>query len=149
MALARRIAAQLKIPFYAIDAKDVFRDTVVDYFVSGYTQGITPNPCLICNRRIRWEFLLHRALALGADYLATGHYARRLETEDGRLEILRAVDPNKDQSYVLHVLDQEQLSHAFYPLNPKSLEIRIHLPTFVFIANNAFKLIFPIDIRFC
>jgi tRNA-specific 2-thiouridylase len=116
MALARRIAAQIDISFYAIDAKDVFRDTVVDYFVSGYTQGTTPNPCLICNRRIRWEFLLNRALALGADYLATGHYARIRETENGRQELLRGVDSNKDQSYVLHVLNQEQFSHAMFPL---------------------------------
>jgi tRNA-specific 2-thiouridylase len=116
MALARRVAAQIDIPFYAIDAKDVFRDIVVDYFVAGYTQGVTPNPCLICNRRIRWEFLLNRALALGADYLATGHYARVQETKDRKIELLRGVDPNKDQSYVLHVLNQEQLSHAMFPL---------------------------------
>ena len=116
MALARRIAAQLEIPFYAVDAKEVFRETVVDYFVTGYAQGITPNPCLICNRRIRWEFLLNRALALGADYLATGHYAQVRKEDGGRLELLRGIDPNKDQSYVLHVLDQEQLAHAMFPL---------------------------------
>jgi tRNA-specific 2-thiouridylase len=116
MALARRIAAQLEIPFYAIDAKDVFRETVVDYFISGYVQGITPNPCLICNRRVRWEFLLNRALVLEADYLATGHYAQIRETENGKFELLRAIDPNKDQSYVLHVLNQVQLSHALFPL---------------------------------
>ena len=122
MALARRIAAQIEIPFYAIDAKDVFRDTVVDYFISGYTQGVTPNPCLICNRRIRWEFLLNRALALGADYLATGHYARVRQAEDKKFELLRGIDPTKDQSYVLHVLNQEQLAHAMFPLGvyPKS-----------------------------
>jgi tRNA-specific 2-thiouridylase len=116
MALARRIAAQIEIPFYAIDAKDIFRDTVVDYFISGYTQGLTPNPCLICNQRIRWEFLLKRALALGADYLATGHYAQVRKAEGGRLELLRGIDPNKDQSYVLHVLTQEKLAHAMFPL---------------------------------
>ena len=116
MALARRIAAQIDIPFYAIDAKDVFKDTVVDYFVSGYAQGITPNPCLICNRRIRWEFLLNRALALGADFLATGHYAQVQKGEGGRMELLRGVDLNKDQSYVLHVLQQEQLARAMFPL---------------------------------
>jgi tRNA-uridine 2-sulfurtransferase len=116
MALARRIAAQIDIPFYAIDAKDVFRDTVVNYFVSGYTHGITPNPCLICNRRIRWEFLLNRTLALGANYLATGHYARLRSTATGQIELLRGVDPNKDQSYVLHVLNQDQLAHAMFPL---------------------------------
>lgn len=116
MALARRIAAQIDIPFYAIDAQDVFRDTVVNYFISGYTQGITPNPCLICNQRIRWEFLLNRALALGADYLATGHYAQVRATENGNFELLRGIDSTKDQSYVLHVLKQEQLAHAMFPL---------------------------------
>lgn len=116
MALARRIAAQIEIPFYAIDAKDVFRDTVVDYFINGYAQGTTPNPCLVCNRQIRWEFLLSRALALGADYLATGHYARLNTLDNGQVELLRSVDANKDQSYVLHVLNQEKLIHAMFPL---------------------------------
>jgi tRNA-specific 2-thiouridylase len=123
MALARRIAAQLDIPFYAIDARDFFLDTVVNNFIRGYTQGITPNPCLICNQRIRWEFLLNRALALGVDFLATGHYAR-LRTVDGSglpaasdsIELLRGIDKSKDQSYVLHILNQEQLAHAMFPL---------------------------------
>jgi tRNA-specific 2-thiouridylase len=116
MELARRIAAQVEIPFYAIDAKDVFREKVVDYFINGYTQGATPNPCLICNRQIRWEFLLNRALALGADYLATGHYARLNTLKNNRVELLRAVDAAKDQSYVLHVLSQKKLVHAMFPL---------------------------------
>ena len=116
MALARRIAAQLDIPFYAVDAKDIFHDTVVEQFISDYAQGITPNPCLICNRRIRWGFLLNRALALGADYLATGHYAQVRKAEGGRMKLLRGVDPTKDQSYALHVLNQEQLAHAMFPL---------------------------------
>ena len=116
MALARRIAASLDIPFYAVDARQVFHDTVVNYFIDGYTQGVTPNPCLVCNRHIRWEFLLQRALTLGADFMATGHYARVQADESGRFQLLRAVDRKKDQSYVLHVLDQEQLSHALFPL---------------------------------
>jgi tRNA-specific 2-thiouridylase len=116
MALAKRVAAQLEIAFYAIDARDVFHETVVEYFINGYAQGITPNPCLVCNKHIRWDFLLERALALGAQYMATGHYARRRKTEDGRLELLRGVDETKDQSYVLHVLEQEQLTHALFPL---------------------------------
>lgn len=130
MNLARRMAAQLDIPFYAVDAKAVFRSTVVQYFIDGYAEGITPNPCLLCNRRIRWEFLLQRALALGADFMATGHYAR-VRTEAGRqgteairhpasvvdrIELLKAVDARKDQSYVLHVLQQDQLAHAMFPL---------------------------------
>lgn len=116
MAQARRVAAKLEIPFYVIDAKDVFRETVVEYFLEGYARGETPNPCLICNRKIRWTFLLDHALALGAEYMATGHYVRIRNDERGKRELLRAVDRNKDQSYVLHVLDQEKLKHALFPV---------------------------------
>ena len=116
MVQARRVAAKLDIPFYVIDAKDVFRETVVEYFLEGYARGETPNPCLICNRKIRWTFLLDHALALGADFMATGHYARVKRPEGGKAELLRAVDRNKDQSYVLHVLDQEKLKHALFPV---------------------------------
>lgn len=115
MAQARRVAALLDIPFYVIDAKDVFRETVVEYFLEGYARGETPNPCLVCNRKIRWTFLLDHALALGADFMATGHYAR-VRNGNGKVELLRAVDRNKDQSYVLHVLDQEKLKHALFPI---------------------------------
>ena len=115
LAMARRVAANLGIPFYAVDAQQVFRDVVVRYFLNGYSQGITPNPCLVCNRSIRWDFLLQRALALGADYLATGHYARVIET-NGKIQLLRGVDSQKDQSYVLSVLNQKQLRHAKFPL---------------------------------
>lgn len=115
MAQARRVASKLDIPFYVIDAKDVFRETVVEYFIEGYARGETPNPCLICNRKIRWTFLLDHALALGADFMATGHYAR-VRKGDGKVELLRAVDRSKDQSYVLHVLDQEKLQHALFPV---------------------------------
>lgn len=116
MAQARRVAAKLDIPFYVIDAKDVFRETVVEYFLEGYARGETPNPCLVCNRKIRWTFLLDHALALGAEFMATGHYARTRKNEDGKSELLRAVDRNKDQSYVLHVLDQEKLEDALFPV---------------------------------
>ena len=125
MAQARRVAAILDIPFYVIDAKDVFRETVVDYFLEGYARGETPNPCLVCNRKIRWTFLLDHALALGADYMATGHYVRIRRGENGTSELLRAVDRSKDQSYVLHVLGQDKLKHALFPVGdyPKT-EIR-------------------------
>ena len=125
MAQARRVAAKLDIPFYVIDAKDVFHDTVVQYFLDGYGRGETPNPCLICNRQIRWTFLLDHALALGADYMATGHYLRIKKEESGKIQLLRAVDKSKDQSYVLHVLTQEKLRHALFPVGdyPKT-EIR-------------------------
>jgi tRNA-uridine 2-sulfurtransferase len=117
---ARRVAAMLNIPFYAVDAQQVFFDTVVKSFTNGYAQGVTPNPCLVCNRSIRWDFLLRRALSIGADFMATGHYARLKRGDDhqeaGGVQILRAVDRDKDQSYVLHVLGQEQLAHALFPL---------------------------------
>ena len=116
MAQARRVAALLEIPFYVIDAKDVFRETVVKYFLEGYARGETPNPCLVCNQKIRWTFLLDHALALGAEYMATGHYIRLRSAVSGHIELLRAVDRNKDQSYVLHVLNQEQLKHALFPV---------------------------------
>ncbi|MBC7876936.1 MAG: tRNA 2-thiouridine(34) synthase MnmA [Anaerolineales bacterium] len=116
MAQARRVAAKLDIPFYVIDAKDVFKETVVQYFLDGYARGETPNPCLICNRQIRWTFLLDHALALGAEYMATGHYVRRQIADDGRVALLRAVDHSKDQSYVLHVLNQDKLQHALFPV---------------------------------
>jgi len=116
MAQAKRVAAILDIPFYVIDAKDVFRETVVEYFLEGYARGETPNPCLVCNRKIRWTFLLDHALVLGADYMATGHYVRIKRDESGRNELLRAVDKSKDQSYVLHVLGQDKLKHALFPV---------------------------------
>jgi tRNA-specific 2-thiouridylase len=120
MAMARRVAAKLDIPFYVVDAKDVFRETVVQHFLDGYATGQTPNPCLVCNRRIRWTFLLEHALALGADFMATGHYARRMAVDDGPVQLLRAADRSKDQSYVLHVLDQERLAKALFPVGEHS-----------------------------
>jgi tRNA-specific 2-thiouridylase len=115
MAQARRVAARLDIPFYVVDAKDVFHDTVVQYFLDGYGRGETPNPCLVCNRQIRWTFLLDHALALGADFMATGHYVRK-QTTNNIHYLLRAVDRKKDQSYVLHVLNQEKLARALFPV---------------------------------
>ncbi len=135
MALARRVAAMLDIPFYTVDAKEIFRSTVVQAFLDGYAQGMTPNPCLVCNRYIKWEFLLNHALALGADYLATGHYARRTSDDHGRIQLLRAVDRSKDQSYALHILTQEKLSRALFPVGDYSkskirhLAVEFDLPT--------------------
>jgi tRNA-specific 2-thiouridylase len=125
MALARRVAARLDIPFYVIDARQIFYDTVVSYFKQGYLQGDTPNPCLVCNQQIRWGFLLQHALSLGADRMATGHYVRLRKAEVGNVQILRAADERKDQSYVLHVLNQDQLQHAIFPLGEYSkVEVR-------------------------
>jgi tRNA-specific 2-thiouridylase len=89
---------------------------VDDFFQDGSAKGITPNPCLVCNRTVRWGFLLSHALAMGADFLATGHYVRLNQDENGQIQILKGVDRDKDQSYVLHVLSQEQLSQAIFPL---------------------------------
>lgn len=114
MGQARRVAALLDIPFYVVDAKNVFKETVVQYFLDGYARGETPNPCLMCNRKIRWRFLLDHALALGADFMATGHYVRI--AQNGTRNLFRAVDHAKDQSYVLHVLTQEQLKYALFPV---------------------------------
>jgi tRNA-specific 2-thiouridylase len=116
LGMARRVAASLDIPFYAVDARDVFHNQVVQFFMDSYAQGSTPNPCLVCNRHIRWEFLLQRALAIGASYMATGHYVRLERDGQGRARLRKGVDPSKDQSYVLHVLGQGQLAHALFPL---------------------------------
>ena len=108
---ARRAADKLGIPFYVWDFSDRFRADVVDDFVAEYRAGRTPNPCLRCNEKIKFEALLERGIALGFDAVGTGHYARLV---GGRLH--RAVDPAKDQSYVLGVLDERQLGHCLFPL---------------------------------
>jgi len=114
---ARRVADVLGIPFYVWDFADRFKEDVIDDFVSSYARGETPNPCVRCNERIKFSALAARALALGFDAVATGHYAR---LSDGRLR--RAVDRDKDQSYVLAVLTCGQLRHAAFPIGdtPKS-----------------------------
>lgn len=116
MSIARRVAGQLGIPFYTVNAQESFRNVVVQYFLDGYAAGGTPNPCLACNRQIRWEFLLERALAMGADFMATGHYVRLVRHEAEPVKLFEAVDTHKDQSYVLHVLNQTKLKHALFPL---------------------------------
>lgn len=122
---ARRVCAKLGIPFYTVDAQEEFRSTVVKYFIDGYSNSVTPNPCLVCNRDIRWGFLYDRAMALGADYLSTGHYARLVHNGNGNIQLLRGVDRIKDQSYVLHTLNQEQLSKTLLPLGHfEKLEVR-------------------------
>ena len=114
---ARRVARLLDIPLYLVNVEQEFKDTVVDMFYEEYVAGRTPNPCLTCNRHIRFTVMLKRALALDAEYLATGHYVR---VDDhpitGKRRLRRGIDPDKDQSYVLHVLNQQQLAHACFPL---------------------------------
>ena len=112
---ARRVADVLGIAFYVWDLAEEFAEDVIDDFVAEYAAGRTPNPCLRCNERIKFSAVLDRALALGFDAVSTGHYARIVETEHGR-ELHRAVDPSKDQSYVLGVLDARQLAGAMFPL---------------------------------
>jgi tRNA-specific 2-thiouridylase len=113
--LARRVAAQLEIPFHVLDARTPFYESVVRYFVEGFANGVTPNPCLQCNRYIRWGYLRDHAQALGAQRLATGHYART-EVREGQLRLLQALDLEKDQSYVLSVLGEEDLAGTLFPL---------------------------------
>lgn len=112
---ARQVADSLGIPFYLLDAEAPFRAAVVDYFVDEYAAGRTPNPCLMCNRHIRFDLLLRRALALDARYLVTGHYARVCHT-NGSYHLLKGVDSAKDQSYVLYMLNQHTLRHVLFPL---------------------------------
>lgn len=113
---ARNVARHLDIPFYLLDFQAEFKKYVVDYFVEEYAAGRTPSPCIMCNRHIRFRFLLQRALALEADYLATGHYARVHRAEDGRYQLLKGVDPQKDQAYFLYMLNQTQLKHVLFPV---------------------------------
>ena len=115
MADARRVAGLLGIPFYVIDVRDHFRQSIVQFFLDEHAAGRTPNPCVECNRQIRFTYLLERALALGADALATGHYARVRHDADG-YRLLRGVDAGKDQSYVLHMLGQEHLARVMFPV---------------------------------
>jgi len=114
--LAQKVAAQLGIPFSTLDEQQPFYEKVVQPFIQGYAQGITPNPCLYCNRYIRFGLLLDLVLEQGADYLATGHYVRLRRDDQGRQQMLTAVDEHKDQTYVLSVLTQEQLAHTLFPL---------------------------------
>jgi len=118
---ARRAADQIGIPFYVWDLSDRFHEDVVEDFKSEYVAGRTPNPCLRCNEKIKFAAVLERARALGYDAVATGHYAT-LRENDGFIEMHRAVDMGKDQSYVLGVLTQKQLAHSHFPLGDSRKE---------------------------
>jgi len=110
------IAEQLNIPFQVIDLSKDYQERIVDYMFSEYESGRTPNPDVLCNREIKFDVFLKAALELGADYVATGHYCRRIDQEDGTVGLLAGKDPNKDQSYFLCQLNQEQLSKALFPI---------------------------------
>lgn len=123
---ARSVAARLGVPHYVLDRVEEFNSAVVDPFIAGYAAGSTPNPCVECNRRVRFGALLDRVEALGCDVLVTGHYARVGE-RDGRPLLLRAIDPAKDQSYVLHMLTSEVLRRVRFPLGALTKpEVRAH-----------------------
>ncbi len=111
-----RIGAQLEIPIHVIDLAEPFRQSVVAYFSASYRAGRTPNPCLFCNPLIKFGHLWSHAARLGADFLATGHYARILQSSDGRYHLLRGADPLKDQSYFLARLSPDQLARTQFPL---------------------------------
>lgn len=113
---ARGVCQRLGIPFYLFNVEAEFKTRVVDFFADGYAAGITPNPCLQCNRFVKFGTLLAKARALGAEQLATGHYARILQDNAGDYELWKGIDPRKDQSYALHILSQEQLAQTMFPL---------------------------------
>lgn len=113
---AGRVAEALDIPYYVMNFKQEFRRNVTDYFVEEYLHGRTPNPCIACNRYVKWEALLKRSMGLGADYIATGHYARIGRLPNGRLAVRRSVTQQKDQTYALYNLTQEQLAHTLMPV---------------------------------
>ena len=119
---ARRAADVIGIPFYVWDLSERFHEEVVEDFMAEYAAGRTPNPCLRCNEKIKFAAVLDRALALGFDAVATGHYAQLAAAADGSVEMHRAVDHGKDQSYVLGVLTQDQLAHSMFPLGGSTKE---------------------------
>jgi len=122
---ARMAAVQHGFPHYILDIRDEFGDFVIENFVDEYLAGRTPNPCVLCNTHIKWRALLKRADALGCDFIATGHYAKIRQHENGRHVVSRAIDDSKDQSYVLWGLDQDVLARTLLPLAPyRKTEIR-------------------------
>ncbi|MBR6159609.1 MAG: tRNA 2-thiouridine(34) synthase MnmA [Lachnospiraceae bacterium] len=118
---ARSVAFRLGIPFYVFNLSDLFREKVIDKFIGCYEKGITPNPCIDCNRYMKFEKLYERAVILGCEKIVTGHYARIEKTKDGYV-LKKSVDPDKDQSYVLYSLTQDQLAHTMFPLGEQTKE---------------------------
>lgn len=111
---ARRVADKLGIPFYVLNFRESFKEKVIDYFVDEYIEGKTPNPCIACNKHLKFDELLRRAQGIGADYVATGHYAK-IACEDGRYTLVRSDDDRKDQTYALYNMTQYQLEHTLMP----------------------------------
>lgn len=119
---ARRVASQLGIPYYVMNFKKDFQERVIDYFMDEYLHGRTPNPCIACNRYVKWESLLRRSMEIGADYIATGHYARVEQLPNGRYAIKKSATAAKDQTYALYNLTQEQLSRTLMPVGAYTKE---------------------------
>lgn len=113
---ARRVAQTLGIPYYVMNFKQDFKSRVIDYFVEEYLSGKTPNPCIACNRYVKWESLLKRSMDIGADYIATGHYARIERLQNGRYTLRKSASAAKDQTYALYNLTQDQLSRTLMPV---------------------------------
>lgn len=124
---ARRVAADLGIPYYVMNFKQEFKEHVIDYFIDEYLQGKTPNPCIACNRYVKWESLLNRSMSIGAEYIATGHYARIVRLENGRYTLRQSATISKDQTYALYNLTQEQLKHTLMPVGEYSKEEVRHI----------------------
>lgn len=119
---ARRVAASIGIPYYVMNFRREFKEQVMDYFLDEYLKGRTPNPCIACNRYVKWDALLKRSLEIGADYIATGHYARVVKLPNGRYTIKKSATDAKDQTYALYNLTQDQLSHTLMPVGEYSKE---------------------------
>ena len=113
---ARLVASKLDIPYYVMNFKKDFKENVINYFIDEYTHGRTPNPCIACNRYVKWESLLKRAMDIGADYIATGHYARVVKLPNGRYTLKKSATLAKDQTYALYNLTQFQLAHTLMPV---------------------------------
>lgn len=113
---ARRVAGMLDIPFYVMNFRDTFKEQVIDDFIKEYSLGKTPNPCIRCNRYVKWEALLDRSMEIGADYIATGHYARVRALANGRYAVCKSATASKDQTYALYSLTQEQLKRTLMPV---------------------------------
>ncbi|MEY8391383.1 tRNA 2-thiouridine(34) synthase MnmA [Lachnospiraceae bacterium 45-W7] len=119
---ARRVAYMLDIPYYVMNFRKEFKKYVMDYFVAEYLQGRTPNPCIACNRYVKWESLLKRSMEIGADYIATGHYARIVRLDNGRYTLRSSKTAAKDQTYALYNLTQDQLAHTLMPVGDYTKE---------------------------
>ena len=113
---AKAVAERLGIPHHVLDLQQTFDRNVIERFVTAYQEGLTPNPCIICNRHIKFGALLDAALDMGCDYIATGHYAKTSQASDGTWQLHRGEDPKKDQSYFLYSLTQERLARTIFPL---------------------------------